>query len=76
MSNIIEYISANGYRGVLYGKSSMAIFDPEGRESLHAGSRAINTYEELVEVVDGHPKFMEMLKSIDIKDLEEEGDDI
>ena len=60
--NTIEYTSENGYKGVLYGKGSMSIYDPDGRECLHTGSRSINTYEELVKTVDEHPQFMEMLR--------------
>ena len=62
MENTIEYTSENGYRGVLYGKRSLSIYGPDGRECLHTGSRGINTYEELVKMVDEHPRFMEMLR--------------
>lgn len=61
MSDTIKYTSDNGYTGVLYGKSSMIIYKPDGTESMHTGSRNINTYEELVRIVDEHPKFIEML---------------
>ena len=61
MKPTIKYTSPNGYTGLLYGESSLAIFDPDGKESLHTGSRTIDTYEELVELVDGHPKFLEAL---------------
>lgn len=64
MSDTIKYTSDNGYTGVLYGKSSLAIFKPDGTESMHTGSRSINTYEELVRVVDEHPKFIEMLRKV------------
>lgn len=64
MSNTIKYTSDNGYTGVLYGKSSMVIYKPDGTESMHTGSRSINTYEELVKVVDKHPKFIEMLRKV------------
>lgn len=62
---IVEYKSDNGYTGVLYGKSSMIIYAPDGSESIHTGNRAINSYEELVEVVDKRPQFMALLRSID-----------
>ena len=61
MKPTIKYTSPNGYTGVLYGESSMIIYNPDGTESIHTGSRTPNTYEELVEVVDNHPKFMELL---------------
>lgn len=69
----VEYTSQNGYTGVLYGESSLSIYAPDGKESMHTGSRNINTYEELVKVVDEHPKFLKMLQSIndDIDDNEE-----
>lgn len=63
MSKNIEYTSSNGYRGVLYGESSLVILNPDGTESIHTGRRAINTYEELVKIVDEHPRFLEMLRS-------------
>lgn len=46
---------------MLYGKSSLAIYRPDGKECLHTGFRNINTYEELVELVDGHPEFEKTL---------------
>lgn len=54
----IEYRSKNGYSGILYGKSSMAIFYPDGREALHTGFRTPNTLGELKDVVDGMPEFV------------------
>lgn len=61
MSDIIEYTAENGYTGRLYGESSLVIFNPDGTESMHTGSRNINTYDELKEVVEKHPQFIEML---------------
>ncbi len=58
--NNIRYTSANGYTGVLYGKSSLAVYAPNGRQCMHTGSRNINTYEELVKLVDEFPQFMSM----------------
>lgn len=52
-----KYKSPNGYVGVLYGKSSMKIHDPNGRMVLHTGFRTPNTIEELKPVVDGFPEF-------------------
>ena len=57
MTETIEYKSPNGNSGVIYGKSSMLIFDPDGKESLHTGTRAINTLEELKNAVDTYPDF-------------------
>jgi hypothetical protein len=60
--NIIKYTSENGYTGILYGKSSFSIRDKNGKEVFHTGSRAFNTYEELVDRVERHPEFMKMLR--------------
>lgn len=62
MNDTIKYTSDNGYTGVLYGQSSLSIYNTDGKEIMHTGFRNINTYEELVRVVDEHPKFMEMLQ--------------
>lgn len=59
-NEIIEYESQNGYTGKLYGKSSFSIYDKAKHEIFHTGSRAINTYEELKEQVDGFPEFLKM----------------
>lgn len=60
----IEYKSENGYRGILYGKSSMAILDPDGKLVLHTAERTPNTLEELQETVDTMPEFMKILEKI------------
>lgn len=62
MDKIIDYTGENGYRGVLYGKSSMAVYDKNGVERMHTGSRGINTLEELKEFVEGFEEFFEMLE--------------
>lgn len=71
---VIVYESENGYTGKLYGESSMSIFDADGSEVMHTGSRTPNTLEELKEVVDGFPAFMALLNGIDVsKDEEDDG---
>lgn len=72
---LIVYESENGYTGKLYGESSMSIFDADGNEVMHTGSRTPNTLEELKEVVDGYPAFIEMLKKIPLDDLKDAEDD-
>lgn len=72
---MIHYKSENGYSGKLYGYSSMAIFDKDGNEVMHTGSRTPNTLEELKEVVDGYPAFIEMLRKIPLEDLKDAEDD-
>ena len=62
MNKIIDYTSTNGYRGVLYGKSSMAVYDKNGVERMHTVSRGINTMEELKEFVDGFDEFIKILE--------------
>ena len=57
----IEYTSDNGYHGVLCGVSTMIIYDPGGKEVVHTYFRSANTLEELQEIVDTMPEFMESL---------------
>ena len=71
MGEVIKYTSDNGYPGVLYGRSQLSIYDPEGHESLNTGFRNINTYEELVETVNEQPEFMKALEK-----MRSEGEDI
>lgn len=47
---------ANGYYGVLYNKSSLAIFHGT-RWVLHTAHRTINTAEELAEMLEDYPAF-------------------
>ena len=60
----LTYKSDNGYEGVLYGESSMRIFSPDGKEVMHTYFRAANTLEELKEIVDTMPEFMESLDNM------------
>ena len=62
MNSTIKYTSKNGYSGVLYGESSMSIYDKEGKEVLHTGQRNVNTYEELVDLIENFPDFRRRLK--------------
>lgn len=57
----MEYKSENGYSGVLYGTSSMTVFNPEGKAVLHTGNRNVQTFDELKVLVDTMPEFMEKL---------------
>ena len=50
MSKDINYTHSNGYTGILYGKSSLAVQNSEGREVYHTGFRNINTLDELKKV--------------------------
>lgn len=65
MSEAIKYKSENGYSGRLYGKSSMSIYNPEGKKVFHTGFRRkeINSLEALKEHVDTFPEFEKLIKS-------------
>ena len=56
-----RYTSRNGYTGVLFGKSSFSIYNKNGKNVFHTGSRTFNSYEELVKRVDEFPQFLELL---------------
>lgn len=64
MNKEFEYKSPNGYRGVIYGRSSLVIWDPYGDTSMHTGSRNIETYDELVKVVDEWPETLKKLQEV------------
>ncbi len=76
MNETIKYTSENGYTGVLYGERSLSIFGEDGKEVMHTGSRGINTYDELVECVEGFPEFYKKLLDLSHKDLKDEDNDI
>ena len=60
----LVYVSANGYKGLLYGESSMSIYGPDGSRVFDTKFRNINSYEELVEFVDNYDTMRD-----DIRDL-------
>lgn len=62
MNKKIKYTSKNGYTGVMYGKSSLAILNENGEEVFHTGFRNFNTYEELVEQVETFPEFYDRIQ--------------
>lgn len=64
MRKKIKYKHENGYTGVLYGRSSLAVYDADGHEVMHTGSRNINTLEELKELLDGYPEFRKMIEKM------------
>lgn len=67
---MIEYESPNGYKGVLYGKSSISIYNADGLEVLHTRSRSVNTPEELKECIDDFPQFYETLLNLNKEEKE------
>lgn len=60
MSETIKYTSDNGYTGLIYGKKSLSIFYNH-KEVFHTSSRRVESYEELVNMVDDFPNFMKLL---------------
>ena len=61
---VIKVEHPNGYLGILYGESTMCIFDENGYEVLHTGSRNIQTAAELYEVLECIPNLKEMCRQI------------
>ena len=62
MERVIRVICDSGYDGVLIPNHSMKI-RYEGREVLHTYSPTPKTYDELLELLETMPEFMELLKS-------------
>ena len=60
MNNNIEVIHPNGYKGILYGNSSMVVLKDD-EELLHTGFTKIKTKEELYKFLESFPEFYEML---------------
>lgn len=60
MNERIEVEHPNGFYGVLYGKSSLKICRGN-RTVLHTGKRVVNTKEDLYQLLDDMPRFMEVL---------------
>ena len=60
MSKVIRAICDNGYDGVLIPNHSMKI-RYKGREVLHTYSPTPKTYDELMDVLETMPQFMDML---------------
>lgn len=61
---VIKVEHPNGYLGILYGESSMSIYDENGHECLHTGSRKVQTETELYELLEGMPNLKEMCRQI------------
>lgn len=68
------YKHPNGYSAKLYGKSSMVVFNPDGKECSHTGFRSCNTEEEVMEMLESMPELMNVLKSIAEDDFDDEDD--
>ena len=65
MSKIIKH--SNGYTGILYGKRSFIIKDPNGKEVLHTGFRSCETKEAVLSILEDFPKMQRAFnETIDI----------
>lgn len=60
----LVYQSSNGYKGMLYGESSMSIYGPDGARIFDTKFRNINTLEELKEYVDNYDTMRGGLKDL------------
>lgn len=56
------YKHNNGYSARLYGKSSMSIYNQQGREVMHTGSRSVNKEDEVMELLGNYPDFITILQ--------------
>lgn len=66
----------NGYSGMLSGESSLAVFDNRMHEIIHTGDRNIETAEDLYDMLEDIPGFVEMMSKINFDvDFEDEEDD-
>lgn len=63
----------NGYSGMMYGESSLTVFDSHMRKVLHTGSRNVKTAEELYTTLELMPGFMSLIEKID--ELKEDAED-
>lgn len=61
MNEVKEYKHTNGYSAKLYGISSMSVFY-EGKEVTHTGFRNVNSEEEVMDLLEEYPSFIESLK--------------
>ena len=52
-----EYKHKNGYVARLYGEDSMNVYF-NGIEVMHTGYRNVHTEDEVMEMLEGMPKFM------------------
>lgn len=60
----LVYQSSNGYKGMLYGESSMSVYGPDGARIFDTKFRNINTLEELQDFVDNYDTMRGGLKDL------------
>lgn len=58
---MISYVSPNGYKGIIYGESSVKVLDHTGKQVFHAQNTSYRTIAELKEFVDDFPNTRESL---------------
>ena len=61
MLKMISYVSSNGYKGIIYGESSIKVIDHTGKEVFHAKNTSFRTIGKLKEFVDDFPNQREGL---------------
>ena len=61
---MVSYVSTNGYKGILYGESSIKILDHTGKEVFNASNTSYRTIGELKEFVDDFPNKREDLLAL------------
>ena len=55
-----EHRHKNGYIARLYGKSSLSVYF-NGKEVLHTGYRNVHTEDEVMEMLEDMPNFIEKI---------------
>ena len=61
MNAVLEYVSNNGYKGILYGKGGYLVLDRAGNPVFETKERNINTYEELQDAVEYFPNVLKLM---------------
>lgn len=57
------YEHENGYSAVLYGESSMCVYNGR-RKVLHTGSRNVNTEAEVMKMLGEMPEFLQQIMGV------------
>ena len=64
MKKNITFNHSNGYSAVLYGESSMCVYNGR-RKVLHTGSRNVNTEAEVMEMLAKMPEFLQKITEVE-----------
>lgn len=78
---MIKVSHPNGYTGILYGRSSMIIFDEHSNKLLHTGYSSVKTPRDLYRILESMPDLAGILPDIitdcvGIEEITEEEDKI